>query len=73
MQRLGIKDLMKRLHSVNENLKKYSHVNKKALDQYVSFSEQRETLLQRKNELDAGQAAIKELVDALDMQKDEVC
>lgn len=64
---------MKRLHSVNESLKKYSHVNKKALDQYVSFSEQRETLLQRKNELDAGQAAIQELVDALDMQKDEVC
>lgn len=64
---------MKRLHSVNESLKKYSHVNKKALDQYVSFSEQRETLLQRKTELDAGQAAIQELVDALDMQKDEVC
>lgn len=70
-QRLSIKELMKKLHSVNESLKKYSHVNKKALDQYVSFSEQRETLLLRKKELDAGQAAIQELVDALDMQKDE--
>lgn len=57
---------------MNESLKKYSHVNKKALDQYVSFSEQRETLLVRKTELDAGQTAIRELVDALDMQKDEV-
>lgn len=63
---------MKRLHKVNESLKKYSHVNKKALDQYISFSEQRETLMARKKELDGGQTSIKELVEALDMQKDEV-
>lgn len=44
----GIKQLYKRLHECHEKLKKYSHVNKKALDQYVSFSEQREELLKRK-------------------------
>jgi chromosome segregation ATPase len=55
----------------NEKLKKYSHVNKKALDQFVSFSEQRETLLERKAELDKGDEAIQELITALDQQKDE--
>jgi len=32
---------------VNKKLKQYSHVNKKAYDQFVNFSEQRENLLQR--------------------------
>ena len=42
----NVKELMKELHKTNKSLTKYSHVNKKALDQYVNFSEQRETLLQ---------------------------
>ena len=50
-------------------LTKYSHVNKKALDQYVNFSEQREALLERKTELDDGAAKIKELIEALDQQR----
>jgi len=47
-------------------------VNKKALDQYVNFSEQREELLQRKAELDDASAAIEGLITNLDRQKDEV-
>jgi structural maintenance of chromosome 3 (chondroitin sulfate proteoglycan 6) len=68
---LGGKELMKKLHQTNEKLKDYSHVNKKALDQYVNFSEQRSTLLERKAELDSGACAIKDLIAALDQQKDE--
>ena len=45
---------MKRLDECNKELKKYSHVNKKALDQFVSFSEQKEKLLARKEEIDRG-------------------
>ncbi len=71
-QSMDSKRLMKKLNAANENLKKFSHVNKKALDQYVSFSEQRETILKRKNEIDAAQTAIKELIEGLDLQKDEV-
>jgi structural maintenance of chromosome 3 (chondroitin sulfate proteoglycan 6) len=41
------------LHSVNEKLKKYAHVNKKAFEQYANFTQQRETLTKRKDELDA--------------------
>ncbi len=69
---LGIKQLYKRLHECHDALKKYSHVNKKALDQYVNFSEQREELLKRKEELDEGAAAIETLITNLDRQKDEV-
>jgi len=68
---LGIQALMRSLETCNKELKKYSHVNKKAYDQYVNFSEQREDLLGRKVELDKGADKVKELIDSLDHQKDE--
>ena len=67
----SISELMKNLEKVNKKLKKYSHVNKKAFDQYVNFSEQRESLLGRKEELDNGGEKIQELIDNLDQKKDE--
>lgn len=42
------------LYDCNEQLTQFSHVNKKALDQYVNFTEQREQLQRRRAELDAG-------------------
>lgn len=42
------------LYECNEQLKQFSHVNQKALDQYVNFTEQREQLQRRRAELDAG-------------------
>jgi len=42
------------LHRCSEQLQQFSHVNKKALDQYVNFTEQREELQNRQAELDAG-------------------
>lgn len=67
----SIQDLEKSLDKVNKKLKKYSHVNKKAFDQYLNFSEQRESLIKRKEELDSGEEKVKELVESLDRQKDE--
>ena len=66
-----IQHLMKSLEKVNKKLKKYSHVNKKAFDQFVNFSEQQESLLKRKEELDRGADKIKELIESLDLKKDE--
>jgi structural maintenance of chromosome 3 (chondroitin sulfate proteoglycan 6) len=60
---------LKRLKEVNENLKKYASVNRKALDQYVSFNEQRENLVGRKEELIRDTSAIEQLVQSLDSQK----
>ncbi|KAH7652121.1 Structural maintenance of chromosomes protein [Dioscorea alata] len=67
----NIKELQKMLHKCNEQLKQFSHVNKKALDQYMNFIEQREQLQKRRAELDAGDQKIKELISVLDQRKDE--
>ena len=63
--------IIKRLHKVNEALKKYSHVNKKAFEQYNNFTNQRDTLTKRRAELDSSQASIEELIQVLDQRKDE--
>lgn len=53
-KRRSIKELHKMLHRCTEQLQQFSHVNKKALDQYINFTEQREELQKRQAELDAG-------------------
>lgn len=63
--------LVKKLHTVNEGLKKFAHVNKKAFEQYNNFTKQRDTLLQRREDLDKSAKSIEELVEVLDQRKDE--
>ncbi|XP_008230696.1 PREDICTED: structural maintenance of chromosomes protein 3 [Prunus mume] len=70
-KRRSIKELHKMLHRCSEQLQQFSHVNKKALDQYVNFTEQREELQKRQAELDAGDEKIGELIQVLDQRKDE--
>ena len=65
------KQLFKQLDKANQELKKYSHVNKKALDQFISFSEQKEKLMSRKDELDRGHRKIQDLMDVLEQRKYE--
>ncbi|KAJ1255362.1 hypothetical protein BS78_K254900 [Paspalum vaginatum] len=65
------KQLQKMLYDCNEQLQQFSHVNQKALDQYVNFTEQREQLQRRRAELDAGNQKIMELILLLDQRKDE--
>ncbi|KAL6310468.1 structural maintenance of chromosome protein 3 [Sparassis latifolia] len=63
--------LVKKLHAVNEGLKKFAHVNKKAFEQYNNFTKQRDQLLKRREELDKSAQSIEELVEVLDQRKDE--
>lgn len=63
--------VVKRLHKVNEALKKYGHVNKKAFEQYNNFTTQRDTLTKRRGELESSQESIEELIAVLDQRKDE--
>jgi len=65
------KQLMKKLHAVNESLKKFAHVNKKAFEQYSNFTKQRDQLLKRREDLDKSAGSIEELVEVLDQRKDE--
>lgn len=67
----SIPSLMKKLEEINKKLKKYSHVNKKAFDQFVNFSEQRDQLIKRREEIDEGGVKVKELIESLDRKKDE--
>lgn len=67
----SIPSLMKNLEDINKKLRKYSHVNKKAFDQFVNFSEQRSQLIQRRKEIDEGGVKVKELIESLDRKKDE--
>ncbi|KAJ8521043.1 hypothetical protein ONZ45_g2219 [Pleurotus djamor] len=63
--------LVKKLHTVNEGLKKFAHVNKKAFEQYNNFTKQRDQLINRREELDKSAESIDELVEVLDQRKDE--
>lgn len=60
-----------RLHKVQEKLKKYGHVNKKAFEQFAQFESQRGQLEGRRKELDGSDTSIRELIDVLDQRKDE--
>lgn len=63
--------LVKKLHKTTASLKKYAHVNKKAFDQYNSFTTQRDEHLARRDELDKSAESIQELIETLDQRKDE--
>lgn len=56
---------------MNEALKKFAHVNKKAFEQYSNFTKQRDQLLKRQEDLDKSEESIAELVEVLDQRKDE--
>lgn len=47
------------------------HVNKKALDQYLNFTEQKEELVKRRDETVRGKEKIQQLILNLDLRKDE--
>lgn len=70
-QGLALSQLWKKLERCNTDLKKYSHVNKKALDQFMNFSDQKEKLISRKDELDRAYDSIVELIDVLEQRKHE--
>ena len=63
--------LSDKLTKVNENLKKYSHVNKKALEQFAKFAKQRDSLSERLGELDEAKLSIEHLIKVLQNRKNE--
>ncbi|OLY85582.1 Chromosome segregation protein sudA [Smittium mucronatum] len=64
-------NLMKKLKKVNDKLRDFGHVNKKAADQYISFSRQRDDLSMRREELTNSYESIIKLIKELDQRKDE--
>ncbi|KAF8305004.1 RecF/RecN/SMC protein [Clavulina sp. PMI_390] len=68
---LKLERLVKQLRKVQDGLKKFAHVNKKAFEQYNNFTKQRDQLLKRREDLDKSAGSITELVEILDQRKDE--
>uniref|UniRef100_A0A1I8GF27 SMC_N domain-containing protein n=1 Tax=Macrostomum lignano TaxID=282301 RepID=A0A1I8GF27_9PLAT len=65
------KQLFKSLERANREIKNYAHVNKKALDQFLSSSEEKEKLLKGKEELDEALKSIQDLMVTLEHRKYE--
>jgi structural maintenance of chromosome 3 (chondroitin sulfate proteoglycan 6) len=63
--------LSKKLTTVNENLKKYNHVNKKAIEQFAKFAKQRDSLCERLGELASAKESIEHLMEVLQDRKNE--
>ncbi|XP_029656809.1 LOW QUALITY PROTEIN: structural maintenance of chromosomes protein 3-like [Octopus sinensis] len=71
------RQLFAALEECNSQLKQYTHVNKKALDQFVDFTSQREHLLNRKEDVDKSYQvinfstilAITDLINSLNIRK----
>lgn len=68
-QDLSNDDLLTRLNQVNKELEKYAHINKKAIEQFDIFNNQRNDLIQRREELNESKVSIEKLIDDLKLQK----
>lgn len=64
-------ELILKLNEVNEELTKYSHINKKAMEQYNTFTKQRDELVARRTELETSRQSIESLIRNLEQQKDD--
>ncbi|QPG76467.1 hypothetical protein FOA43_003856 [Brettanomyces nanus] len=64
-------EILKELNEANDQLKQYTHVNKKALEQYINFNKQRDSLTERRKELDSAKESIEELVYVLQKRKND--
>ncbi|CAI6309035.1 unnamed protein product [Periconia digitata] len=63
--------LVTELDKANKALKKYSHVNKKAFQQYEDFTKRRAALTSRRDDLSESRNHIETLIEVLDQRKDE--
>eukprot|EP00923_Selenidium_pygospionis_P001523 GHVN01002223.1.p1 GENE.GHVN01002223.1~~GHVN01002223.1.p1 ORF type:complete len:846 (-),score=134.52 GHVN01002223.1:548-3085(-) len=68
---LSKEQLTKEVATVTGKLQTYTHVNKKALDQFSNFIDEQARLSQRRSDLDQSEASIVELMESLDQQKDD--
>lgn len=65
----SLDDLLRELNSVNGELKKYAHINKKAMEQYNTFKREQEDLVARKEDLEKSKESIEKLMESLSQQK----
>lgn len=64
-------ELLSQLKQVNGDLSRYAHINKKAMEQHVTFTRERDDLLLRQADLEHSRESIEQLIGTLEQQKDE--
>jgi len=63
--------IAKMFKKVNDELKKYNFINKKAIDQYATFSDQLIELQKTKEIIDNNEKQLREWIDEIEQQKEE--
>ena len=63
--------LLSKLNGINQELTKYSHINKKAIEQFNLFNRQKEDLMARRIDLNNSKASIENLITNLQQQKND--
>ena len=70
-QNVSTSKLKDKLQKVKRALHAFTAVNKKSLDHLQRFMQRRDELLSRRDELSSGSTSIEDLIQLLDMRKDE--
>lgn len=65
----SLDDLLAELNTINSELKKYAHINKKAMEQLSTFKREQEDLNKRKDDLINSKESIEKLIESLTNQK----
>lgn len=68
---MSMQQLMRELAKVNKTLGKFDHVNKKAIDQFTTFTDQLEELKHTRKEVDESKDAIESFIKQVDEQKEQ--
>lgn len=68
---MPVSKLMHSLKVVNNELLKFEHVNRKAMDQYSAVTQSRNSLIAQKNDLSGELESIYKLLNHLDNEKDQ--
>lgn len=66
----SLDELLVFLNETNNDLKKYAHINRKAMEQFQTFTQEKEELEERKGELERSKVSIEHLMLSLEQQKD---
>jgi len=70
-KQMSAQQLMKNLGTTNKALSKFEHVNKKAIDQFTTFTDQLEELQSKKAVIDESRESVEQFMAKVDEQKDE--
>jgi len=70
-QRLSLKELVKGLSDVSADIKKFDHLNRKAISQFQRLQQEKDDFSTKLKEAEQSHAAVLKLIEKLDQDKDQ--